>query len=142
MANIKVSELPSATSLNDEDLVMIVQNNESKKISGEVINSKIDGEEWHDMVLINNWETYAQDYQKAQYKKRGNQIFLRGLIRNGNDNTVFTQLPEGYRPLLNNYLTVCDDNGGNSIKINSSGELTAFTYSSWLSLTGTSFFID
>ena len=33
MANIKVSELNSATSLNDEDLLMIVQNNENKKIS-------------------------------------------------------------------------------------------------------------
>lgn len=42
MANIKVSELSSASSFNDEDLVMIVQNNESKKISGrEIIESGV-----------------------------------------------------------------------------------------------------
>lgn len=33
MANIKVSELPSATSFEDEDYVMIIQSNTSKKIT-------------------------------------------------------------------------------------------------------------
>ena len=39
MANIKVSELPTATSANNEDYFMIVQNNESKKITVENLNN-------------------------------------------------------------------------------------------------------
>lgn len=35
MANIKVSELPTATQFNDDDYTMIVQNNTTKKISKE-----------------------------------------------------------------------------------------------------------
>lgn len=37
MANIKVSELNEATTINNDDLLMVVQNNESKKISGETL---------------------------------------------------------------------------------------------------------
>lgn len=40
MANIKVSELPSASTLYDGDALMIVQNNESKKLNGEYFNDK------------------------------------------------------------------------------------------------------
>ena len=35
MANIKVSELPTATNFNDDDYTMIVQNNTTKKITKE-----------------------------------------------------------------------------------------------------------
>lgn len=35
MANIKVTEMPTTTSVNDEDYIMLVQNNTSKKIAME-----------------------------------------------------------------------------------------------------------
>lgn len=44
MANIKVSELNTATSFNDEDYTMIVQNGENKKITKENMNKSICGE--------------------------------------------------------------------------------------------------
>ncbi len=42
MANIKVSEMPTTTTANDEDYLMIVQNNESKKITIENLNSNFE----------------------------------------------------------------------------------------------------
>lgn len=43
MANIKVSEMPTATSVNNEDYLMVVQGNENKKITANnlLINSNI-----------------------------------------------------------------------------------------------------
>lgn len=41
MANIKVSEMPTATSINNEDYLMVVQGNENKKITYEKLNNKI-----------------------------------------------------------------------------------------------------
>ncbi len=39
MANIKVSEMPTATSVNNEDYLMVVQGNENKKITYENLNN-------------------------------------------------------------------------------------------------------
>ena len=41
MANIKVSELNEATTINDEDLLMVVQGNENKKVSIETLMQEI-----------------------------------------------------------------------------------------------------
>ena len=37
MANIKISELNEATSVNNEDLLMVVQNNENKKVPAQLL---------------------------------------------------------------------------------------------------------
>lgn len=97
MANIKVSELPSATSLNDEDLVMIVQNNESKKISGEDLfeefNNNIEDSGW---IILND---------AIKYRKVGKVVYVigqsDGSVSIGNDEyTDVGILPENYRPTV------------------------------------------
>lgn len=97
---------------------------------------------WQDMTLINNWGTYTQNYQKAQYRKIGNQVFLRGMIISGSNNTYATVLPEGYRPAFNIYAPAVDDNGANFVRIYPDGNIKVYSYTNWLSLTGISFFVD
>lgn len=92
MANIKVSELPSATSLNDEDLVMIVQNNESKKINGEnLLKRNIYST---DEIVIGKWVNNKPIYR---------QVFT-GTI---NDASVLLQNVDA---LVNSYGTVYINN--------------------------------
>lgn len=96
---------------------------------------------WIDMQLKNSWATYTQNYQKAQYRKIGNQVFIRGLINGGSANTDFVQLPTGYRPSLITYLPVVDDAGANVIKVSADGNLRAYSYTAYIALSG-SFFVD
>lgn len=58
MANIKVSELNTATSFNDEDYTMIVQNGENKKITKENLNKSISGE--YARVIMSNDYTFSE----------------------------------------------------------------------------------
>lgn len=76
MANIKMSELPTATQFNDDDYTMIVQNNTSKKISKEnmygnykysttenVIGQWIDGKPiYRKVVTSNTLSPSSEDY--------------------------------------------------------------------------------
>lgn len=61
MANIKVSEMPTATSINNEDYLMVVQGNENKKITAETLSLKpniITGQ------LAENYTLTSNDYEK------------------------------------------------------------------------------
>ena len=53
---------------------------------------------WTDLVLENNVQAYSTA-QKPQYKKIGNQLFIRGVVKNVTTlPTTIGTLPEGYRP--------------------------------------------
>lgn len=63
MANIKVSELPTATEFNDDDYVMIVQSNTNKKITKENMygNYLFSTEE----IIIGKWVDDKPIYRKT-----------------------------------------------------------------------------
>ena len=71
MANIKVSELTTATQFNDDDYTMIVQNGENKKITKENafndINEEIDAKTQKHAItaeLESNYTITTTDYEK------------------------------------------------------------------------------
>lgn len=99
---------------------------------------------WQAISLTNNWENYGTTYQAAEYKKVGSQIFLRGLIRNGSNNTIAFTLPSGYRPPADLKFTTNTNNEGGTavVTINASGTVTINHYTGWVALEQISFFID
>jgi hypothetical protein len=53
---------------------------------------------WTDVVYENSWTNYDTVYHGAQYRKVGDRVELRGLVRSGTvGNTIFT-MPVGFRP--------------------------------------------
>ena len=99
---------------------------------------------WQEITLTNNWENYGVQYQTAEYKKIGNQVFLRGLIRNGSNDTAAFTLPTGYRPQEGlKFVTNSDNEGGTAVvTIDTFGAVTVNRYTSWVALEQISFFID
>jgi len=119
-----------------------IQDNVENEI--ENIKNEISGEEWENLTLLNGFETYdGTSYGIAQYKKIGNQVFLRGFLRTGAIETIFANLPEGFRPKTNCYLTIVDQSEvPKPIRIYPNGDMKIFTYTQYFDLTGNSFFID
>lgn len=53
---------------------------------------------WTNLSYANSWANYGAPYQIGQYRKVGDEVQLRGLIRNGTVNTTMFTLPTGFRP--------------------------------------------
>ena len=64
MANIKVSELNEAITVNDSDLLMLVQNNESKKTSIETLKNNVNNFSTNE-VEIGKWINGETLYRKT-----------------------------------------------------------------------------
>lgn len=55
---------------------------------------------WIAPTLTNTWANYASGFQSAAYRKIGNQVFIRGLVKDGvvgGATPIFT-MPVGFRP--------------------------------------------
>lgn len=93
---------------------------------------------WKDLPLINGAVAYNNSL-KPQYRKIGNQIFLRGVVKNITvANMTFAELPEGFRPTIPAYFVAGSatvNQGGNSIatfyncQINNDGSIRITTNS-------------
>jgi hypothetical protein len=51
---------------------------------------------WQTPTLAGSWANYGSGKQNAQYRKQGDKVTVRGLVKSGSG-TIFT-LPTGYRP--------------------------------------------
>jgi len=57
------------------------------------------GTAWSGLSFGSGWTDYGGDYQAGQYKKVGDMVFLRGLVkRTSGTGTTIATLPAGYRP--------------------------------------------
>ena len=101
---------------------------------------------WTDLTLNTNWANLGGDYPNAQYKKIGNQVFLRGLVKNTTNNTtlLIATLPSSYRPSKYMYSMANMSDTFLSCYVNTSGRLiiASYTKGNWIDLSGFSFFID
>ena len=67
---------------------------------------------WLTPTLINGWAVYDALFgNAAMYRKIGNMVFLRGLVKNGTAGSVIYTLPVGYRPTVR-MLFIVDATGG------------------------------
>ena len=105
------------------------------------------GDTWTAVSSGSNWQNYGSGYQTAQYKKFGDQVYLRGLATsNANSWTTYPTiltLPVGYRPPAR---LIFEQTGNNSVAvrvdITSSGLVqwvAAGAGSGYISLDGISF---
>lgn len=69
------------------------------------------GSGWTNVTFTNGWVNYGT-FQGAQYRKVGDMVQLRGLIKSGTAGASAFTLPAGYRPPLNIILT-----GGNGTHV-------------------------
>ena len=93
-SNGEIPDNPQLTITNDEVL-----------IKGKPIENA-ENMAWHEVgadgepAFENNWENFSNTYGKASFKKVNGIVYIRGLVKSGdNRSTIFT-LPEGYRPAV------------------------------------------
>jgi len=76
----------------------------------EVLSQRLTGTAWTDIPLSSGWSNIAVGVlNKLQYKKKGNEIILRGCIQystNFPSNSTFATLPAEARPILRNIVQV------------------------------------
>lgn len=99
MTTTKVSALTASTALDDDDLVYVIEDGVSKKMTVGSLRNVItgDGVDWIAPTLLNSWVNVGTGYQPAQYRKVGTRVDVRFAVKNGTTSPIFN-LPAGYRP--------------------------------------------
>lgn len=122
MANIKVSELTTATTFDDSDYTMIVQSGENKKITKQNIFTNLITYNQVENLSLNGGDTY-------QLTLPNNVLFVEPLVQGDGgaySGGCFLTLTDSYNYFVNN-----DSSGtyrGIWIKCNSSGLITISNY--------------
>lgn len=99
-------------------------------------------EPWQTPTLLNGWVNFGAGYTQAAYRRVGNKVILRGLIKTGSS-IAFT-LPVGYRPTALHHLSTVSYSGVATVNVYSDGTVNFGTGASttWTSLDGVEFYID
>jgi len=83
------------------------------------------GETWSNLSFASGWGNYGSGYTDGQYKKVGDFVFLRGLVkRTSGSSTIIATLPSGYRPSGREMYLAVSGNSGDRVDITTAGELT------------------
>ena len=88
MANIKVSEMPLATSVAPEDLIMLIQGGGNKKVTTNTLLG--------DSVIVSPTEPVGNDRRKVWFNKDENSIYVR------NSNGVYEEFTKNDNVILYN----------------------------------------
>lgn len=115
------------------------------------VENAISGTDWKDIACQGTYSNFdANNYDKFQYKQVGNQVFLRGLLKNSSvpvdaSYAVTGILPEEARPKKTAYFMAATQSS-NPIECSVSqyGEVRLLNKeaNTWISVNGLSFFID
>ena len=115
------------------------------------VENAISGTDWKDIACQGTYSNFdANNYDKFQYKQIGNQVFLRGLLKNSSvpvdaSYAVVGILPEEARPKKRAYFMAATQSS-NPIECSVSqyGEVRLLNKeaNTWISINGISFFID
>ena len=103
MQKIEFKDLPDTTTPLSASNLNTMQDN----IENEIEDLKND--EWQNLSLTSNWSRFSDTFNIPSYSKRGNFVYLRGLLKRSSnivgEETIAT-LPENYRPLKRILLNV------------------------------------
>lgn len=105
----------------------------------------IDETEWANMVLENDWENYGGSFDVASYKKIGNLVILRGLVKGGTTKTTIFTMPTGFRPSAAKIIPATSSSGNTvELRVEKSGDVhvNSGTLSSWVSLDSVIYYVD
>lgn len=64
-----------------------------------------------DEEMLNGWESYNSSSYQVAYRKLGNSVYLRGLIRRGTEGSEMFTLPSGFRPSRGSEIFYCLTSG-------------------------------
>lgn len=88
------------------------------------LNAALASTAWTAVTFTNSWVDFGSGHQAVQYRKVGDMVQVRGLMKTGTINTVAFTLPSGFRPpatLL--YACVSNDLFG-ELQVTSAGTVT------------------
>ncbi|MGO1069707.1 hypothetical protein [Lysobacter sp. CA199] len=146
MANLKLSQLSAANALTGDEVVPIVQAGQTHRTTTAMVADLRKGA-WQASALNAPWSNYGGGYTAAGYRRDGDRVQLRGLIKGGNGGNVVFVLPNSFRPATQHiFPVVCDTAGPTRVDIKVNGEVQITLPSSgvigFLSLDGVSFFVE
>eukprot|EP01084_Bolivina_argentea_P290266 498550_1 len=96
------------------------------------------------LELKNNWVNYGASWETAKACKIRNIVYMKGLVKGGQLNTVITTLPEGWRPAKYRIFGLAQ-NDGKAVRVNVQPNGSIYlnsAYISWISLDGIQFVIN
>lgn len=95
---------------------------------------------WTAASLLNSWQNFGAPWAGAAYRKVGDIVYLRGLIRLGTMNTAAFTLPSGFRPPADLYFSSVDAGVVGEVIVTSAGDVKpSNTNNTYQSLSAISF---
>lgn len=130
--------------------VQLEQNNVATNYSKHIDFNALKGGGWNDIALINTYNYYdATNYNKLQYKKVSNEVFIRGMLTNSVANpqgyyATCGFLPTECRPQKPVYFIINENGTSTNCSIEQDGGIRVFNKKAnqWISLDSIRFFID
>jgi hypothetical protein len=98
---------------------------------------------WVAPTLLNSWANFGAPHQVAQYRKIGDMVYCRGLIRLGTFGSAAFTLPAGFRPPASVIFTSADNATPGEVTVDVSGNvIPTATNNTYQSLNGIIFSIS
>lgn len=146
MANLKLSQLPAAAALTGTEILPVVQAGQTRSTTIAALADLRKGA-WQAPNLNAPWTNYGDAFANAAYRKDGNRVQLRGLVKAGASGSVIFTLPAGFRPPAQQiYVASCGAATPARVDIRSNGEVIVSQAPSGtfgeLSLDGVAFFAE
>lgn len=146
MANLKISQLPAATALTGSEILPVVQAGQTRSTTVAAMADLRKGA-WQAPNLNAPWTNYGDAFANTAYRKDGNRVQLRGLVKAGAGGSMIFTLPAGFRPPAQQiYVASCDATTPARVDVRSNGDVViaqpATGTLGWLSLDGIAFFAD
>lgn len=100
---------------------------------------------WISVTFQNGWADFGPGYSTGQYRKIGNRVSLKGMVKNGTMGSPIFTLPSAYRPANSELVQfpVASNDAFGIVYINGSGGVISNVGSNvWVALTGITFLVD
>lgn len=99
---------------------------------------------WIAVTFENSWEDYGSGFAPCAFRKIGDEVYLKGLMKLGTVGASAFTLPVGYRPAETNIFAIQAAEVGKRIDIGATGTVvvTASATNSYVSISGISFPAD
>lgn len=99
--------------------------------------------EWTAPTFQNSWTNYGSGFRDAAYRKVGDRVELRGLVKNGTMSTAMFTLPEGHRPTGVEIFSTAAADAFGEVRIYNDGQVQFVIGSNtWVTLDGLSFSVS
>jgi hypothetical protein len=79
---------------------------------------------WTNPTFLNGWMSYGSGYAPGQYRKVGDMVQIRGLVKSGSLGNAIFMLPVGYRPTTGNLQFAVENSGGHGqLEVRTGGDV-------------------